>query len=455
LESKTHGWSKSLRNQLGIMQTLLVIFCVHSTAALRLANTHVDQASSKSYPTELDKAFQELYMDAFLFPDPNAEKSVFDAVAPCINKTQLMIVGFGNFAGLSESKYNCKFDFGEASPSISTPLKAYPSECQVQVGFSKQVLSICDIPDGHIPGEGVSFKFQLVKGEAVKGQWHSIKGGWANGENNDITAKPARKYRLAATHMIQNAGPAITEWLDWHIARGIEHFFLYDNNSEEKDKKYTLPYEKKGLVTRVNWPYCCGGSKKNNHAQRGHLNHVLFKFGQVADWIVAIDNDEFISSSGKNLQDFVANVSPDLNIVGMHSIIMQPGCEEPTKAGQPVHMFGEVPVTTECMPQLTTKKYNGKYFLRSLGAYKDNFVYWTPHPEQLTGIPAPTVTPDEKVAKVPMPHMLKYTEELHLNHFRSTYVQERTKSVMAKDNTLVQRFSKDWDSYKQSLAANA
>jgi len=437
------------------MQKLLVIFSIHSIAALRLANTHVEQASSKSYPTELDKTFDEKYMDAFLFPDPNADKSVFEAVAPCISKTQLMIVGFGNF-DLSQG-YTCNFDLGEASPSISTPLKSYPSECHVQVGSSKQVGHICDVPEGHIPGDGASLKFQLVgnsKGHAVTGKWHSIQAGWANGENNDITAKPARKYRLAATHMIKNSGPAISEWLDWHIARGIEHFFLYDNNSEEEDKKYTLPYEKKGLVTRVNWPYCCGGSKKNNHAQRGHLNHVLFKFGQVADWIVAIDSDEFISSSGKNLQDFVANVSPDLNIVGMHSLIMQPGCDEPTKSGQAVHMFGSVPVTTECMPQLTSNKYNGKFFLRSLGAYKDDFVYWTPHPEQLTGKAAPTATPGEKVEKVPMPHMLKYTEELHLNHFRDTFVQNRTGSLKS-DNTLVKRFSEDWDFYKQSLATHA
>jgi len=234
--------------------------------------------------------------------------------------------------------------------------------------------------------------------------------------------------------MFKNAGPSIIEWLEWHMARGVEHFILYDNGSDEVDRKYTLPYEKRGVVTRVIWPFCCKGPD-NNHGQRGQMNHALYKFGQVADWIVDIDSDEFISSSGQSIPDILTSVSPDVHIVGMQSIIMQPGCdtqffEHPDHAA---YMFGSVPVATDCMPQMTTKQYQGKYFVRTLGAYRAGFVEWTPHPEQFR-----------------TSYMQLHSDALHLNHFREDFVQQRSSSLMDENDPMVKRFTDDWNHHKQT-----
>lgn len=210
--------------------------------------------------------------------------------------------------------------------------------------------------------------------------------------------------------------------------------FLYDNGSDDVYRTYTLPYEQRGLVTRIVWPFCCGGPD-NNHGQRGQMNHALYKFGQVADWIVDIDSDEFISSSGQNIPDILRNVSPDVHIVGMQSMVMQPGCdhrffENPDNAA---YMFGNVPVATDCMPQMTTKQYPGKYFVRTLGAYRAGFVEWTPHPEQFR-----------------TSYMQLHSDMLHLSHFREDFVQQRSSSLMDEHDPMVRKFTDDWNHHKQT-----
>lgn len=449
------------------MQALVVILCILGASAIRLPHSYLERKeNTEMYPrdgmtqNQYDPNFGESFLGAFLFPDPNADHSVFDALAPCVNKTQLAITGFGNTLD-----GNCVFDFGDADVH-TVAMKFHSMNCESSSNFNveqpekqqnllqktepqmemskhaeidmsaTQLLSVCDIP--RKVSSDTSIKVQVVQG-STRGAWHSIQTGWENGENNQLTAMPAKKYKLAATHQFKNSGPHITEWLEWHMARGIEHFFLYDNNSDESDRQYTLPYEKKGIVTRVKWEYCCQGPA-NNHAQRAQMNHALYKFGQVADWIVDIDNDEFISSSGQNIPDILAKVDPNVHIVGLQSRIMQPGCDSLVNksfvenAGHAVHMLGAVPVTSDCMPQVTSKFYPGKYFVRTLGAYRNGFVELSPHPEQ----------------QRPRP---EFSNALHLNHFRKNYVQQRTTSLLAENDPMVQRFADDWKLYsKQNLA---
>lgn len=399
------------------------VYCVHGRrvpiSLLQTAFNH------DVYPAENDPRFGQLWMDAFFFPDPSAGQPIFDAAATwCLNQTRVAVIGFG----VSEGGYSCLFDFG-AGRKYTTTAEVYPSAChwrQSHTAFDH--LLTCDIPrtwisslKGHL---STPLRVKLTNGLIGSG-WHPIQPGWGNGLSAS-TEKPLTKYRIAATHMFKNSGARIISWLEWHIARGVEHFFLYDNNSEESDKQYTLSYEKKGIVTRISWPYCCKGVD-NNHGQRGAMNHALYKFGQVADWMVFLDADEFIASAGRNIQNLLARVSPDVHIVGMQSVIMQPGCN--ASHAHTDQFLGHVPIAVNCVPQITSTTYPGKYFVRTLGAYLKGYVASTPHPQQI----ADNVTYKE-FNELPM----------HVSHFREDFVNKRTESVLAHDNPLVQRFKLDW-----------
>ena len=49
-------------------------------------------------------------------------------------------------------------------------------------------------------------------------------------------------YDLAVVAIMKNAGPYIKEWLDYHLLAGVEHFFIYDNDSLDNMKEVLQPY---------------------------------------------------------------------------------------------------------------------------------------------------------------------------------------------------------------------
>lgn len=41
------------------------------------------------------------------------------------------------------------------------------------------------------------------------------------------------KYRISLCLIFNNEAPFLKEWLDYHIVVGIDHFYLYNNNSTD------------------------------------------------------------------------------------------------------------------------------------------------------------------------------------------------------------------------------
>ena len=67
---------------------------------------------------------------------------------------------------------------------------------------------------------------------------------------------------------------------------GIEHFYLYDNNSTDKYWEELVPYIQAGIVTYIPFPY----EKPQIHV----LHHCLLKYGRFNTWLEYTDIDEFI-----------------------------------------------------------------------------------------------------------------------------------------------------------------
>ena len=56
-------------------------------------------------------------------------------------------------------------------------------------------------------------------------------------------------HDLAVVATLKDEGPYIKEWLDYHLAAGVEHFYLYNNDSSDNYEKIVAPYVQAGLVT--------------------------------------------------------------------------------------------------------------------------------------------------------------------------------------------------------------
>lgn len=78
----------------------------------------------------------------------------------------------------------------------------------------------------------------------------------------------------------------IEEWINYHRAIGVEHLYIYDNESTVPLRQVLDKYIKHGIVTVIEFP----GKKK----QLEIYSHALNNFGNKSKWMAFIDVDEFL-----------------------------------------------------------------------------------------------------------------------------------------------------------------
>lgn len=98
-------------------------------------------------------------------------------------------------------------------------------------------------------------------------------------------------HYLAACAIIRNEAPYLAEWITFHNLIGAEHFFLYNNNSDDEYESVLEPFIKSGLVTLFDWP-----TPFHQKAQRKAYTHCLELARGCCRWLACIDIDEFLFS---------------------------------------------------------------------------------------------------------------------------------------------------------------
>ena len=93
-------------------------------------------------------------------------------------------------------------------------------------------------------------------------------------------------HYLAICTIVKNEGAYFEEWIEWHKNRGVEKFYIYDNESSDNTKEILTPYIESGLVEYTFFP----GKKQQLLA----YDDCLEKHRLDARWIAFIDLDEFI-----------------------------------------------------------------------------------------------------------------------------------------------------------------
>lgn len=106
---------------------------------------------------------------------------------------------------------------------------------------------------------------------------------------------------LAICAIFQNEAPYLKEWIEFHKLQGVQHFYLFNNNSRDRPKLILNKYIKKGEVTLIYWPLV-----GQSLAQYKAYNHCLQLTAGKVKWVAYLDTDEFLFlPSGKNLQEFL------------------------------------------------------------------------------------------------------------------------------------------------------
>jgi len=99
-------------------------------------------------------------------------------------------------------------------------------------------------------------------------------------------------YELAIGSLFKNEASYLKEWIEYHSNAGVDHFWLYNNNSTDDWKTVLQPYMDKGLIEVKDWPTPPGQSYVAE--QISAFKDALTLARGKAKRIALIDIDEFI-----------------------------------------------------------------------------------------------------------------------------------------------------------------
>lgn len=100
------------------------------------------------------------------------------------------------------------------------------------------------------------------------------------------------KYRLSLCLIFKNEAPFLKEWLEYHSMLGVEHFYMYNNNSTDNFREIIQPYIEKGIITLIEWPY--------EQSQFKAYKDCYDRFRFETNWLSFLDADEFICLKYQN-----------------------------------------------------------------------------------------------------------------------------------------------------------
>lgn len=99
-------------------------------------------------------------------------------------------------------------------------------------------------------------------------------------------------FDVSVCAIFQDEGPYLKEWIEYHRMLGVEHFYLYNNESTDNWQEVLAPYIKKKVVEVTHWP-----SPRDQDwipYQIKAYNHCIRKVEKETKWLAIIDIDEFI-----------------------------------------------------------------------------------------------------------------------------------------------------------------
>lgn len=168
--------------------------------------------------------------------------------------------------------------------------------------------------------------------------------------------KRDKKYKVSLCLIFYNEGKYLKEWIEYHRIIGIDHFYLYNNNSTDNYMDVLKPYIDSGLVDVILW--------KDKPGQMTAYIDCARRYGEESDWIGFIDADEFIVPiEHNNIKDFLAKFNGRGSVYINWKCFGYNGKLDRNTDG----------LITEDFTQ-TTEKFNqlGKCFWNTKFAYRDN-----------------------------------------------------------------------------------
>jgi hypothetical protein len=116
-----------------------------------------------------------------------------------------------------------------------------------------------------------------------------------------------KSYELCLTTLEKNETFLLEPWINYHLSMGVEHFFIYDNDSGDFNeiKNILTPYINAGIVTLIFWPFPKQMQESGISGQTTQQNHCFYT-NHNTNWLGLSDVDEFlVPKKANNLGQFL------------------------------------------------------------------------------------------------------------------------------------------------------
>jgi Glycosyltransferase family 92 len=113
----------------------------------------------------------------------------------------------------------------------------------------------------------------------------------------------AKPY-LSLCALYKDHAEYLREWIEFHRIVGVEHFFLYDNESSDDQAEVLAPYVERGIVEVHDWPSPRSVERGVPWAIIDAFTDCIRRHREDSRWIGFIDVDEFLfSPTRRNLPE--------------------------------------------------------------------------------------------------------------------------------------------------------
>ena len=160
---------------------------------------------------------------------------------------------------------------------------------------------------------------------------------WKQRSNRHTVANACMVLNIMCGRMLDAASPTrcMRDWVEWHRVLGVEHFFIYDNNSDDDSAFYRAlkPYVSRGIVTLIDYPVSLGGSDPGGGPTQGfQIRHAQLAFMRRTQWLGFFDADEFVMPpqvlaggdhrfAAAKILSALAGKHGEAEYIGVHSIM--------------------------------------------------------------------------------------------------------------------------------------
>lgn len=98
-------------------------------------------------------------------------------------------------------------------------------------------------------------------------------------------------YELSMCTTVKNAESLLRPWIEFHLLVGVEHFFMWDDNSSDRTLALMQEYEARGVLTVL------GGSeawRTQRNAINSYITNCFIHVAPRTNWMITIDVDEYL-----------------------------------------------------------------------------------------------------------------------------------------------------------------